>query len=113
MLYVDIKQSYTPVKAMFQKALKVFNALYFNINGTMPNQLYLESVIDYVPDDLFEGKDFYQTFIKIVNYLSIKTLRHVPSILDENKTVNEDKRCGECGFGFNKILSSINSEEID
>ena len=25
MLYVDIKQSYTPVKAMFQKALKVFN----------------------------------------------------------------------------------------
>lgn len=109
--YAKIKAKRKAVGANYSKVLKVFNALYFNINGRMPNQLFIESVIDAVPNNLFEGEDFYKVFLKLVNYISIKTIRRIPSILNPNLTILEDKRCGDCGIGFNKVLNSLQSEE--
>jgi len=91
----------------FLKVMKVFNALYFNANGCMPNQLFLESIMCTIPNDLFDGDDFYNVFLKIVNYINVKSIRKVPSVLDENKTIFQDRRCGDSALGFNKIIASI------
>ena len=107
----QLKLKRKSVGVNYTKMLKVFNALYFNLNGIMPNQLFMESVLNYVPNDLFEGKDCYNVFMKILNYLSIKSIKHIPSILDENKTVVEDKRCGDSIVGFNKLISAIVSAD--
>lgn len=109
--YKKVKAKRKAVGANYTKLLRVFNALYFNINGSMPNQLFLESILDFVPNNLFAGDDFYKVFIKIVNFISIKTIRKIPSLLDENLTICEDKRCGDCGIGFNKILSAVTVDE--
>lgn len=109
--FEKVKTKHKKTGENYTKVLKVFNALYFNLNGKMPNQLFMESILDFIPDNLFDGEDFYKVFIKIVNYISIKTIKKVPSILDEKMTIMEDKRCGECGIGFNKVLDSIISED--
>ena len=109
--YAKLKAKKKSAGANYTKVLKVFNALYFNFNGKMPNQLFMESILDSIPDNLFEGKDFYKVFVKIVNYISIKTIKKIPSILNPDKSIWEDQMCGECGLGFNKIIQSFKSEE--
>lgn len=91
----------------FSKMLKIFNTLFYNVNGYMPNQVYIESILCDCPNDLFAGSDLYKVFLKIVNYISIKSLRNIKSINDENKTINEDLICGNCGIGFSKMLKII------
>jgi len=91
----------------FTKILKIFNTLYFNINGHMPNQVYIESVLCFVPSELFQGEDIYKVYVKIVNYLRIKSIRYIRSINDINKLISEDKVCGNSGIEFNKMLNSI------
>ncbi len=91
----------------FIKMIKVFNALYYNINGYMPNQTYIESVLCYCPENLFKASDIYKVYLKIINYLSLTTLRNIPSINDSTLNINEDDVCGHCGIGFSKILKTI------
>ncbi|MBQ8908929.1 MAG: hypothetical protein IJY90_01365 [Clostridia bacterium] len=109
--YLKLKAKKKSAGKNFIKVMKVFNALYFNVNGHMPNQLFLESVMCNCPDDIFVGDDFYKVFIKVVNYLSVRSLRNTPSILNEELTIFEDKRCGDSGFGLHKILSTISTQE--
>lgn len=91
----------------FIKILKVFNSLYYNINGIMCNQIFMESILCSCPEDLFFGDDIYKVFVKIVNYLSIKTLKDIKSINNSQLTIFKDEICGNCGLGFNKMLSKI------
>ena len=109
--YAKLKEKRKSAGRNFNKILKIFNALYFNINGSMPNQIFMESVLYFCPDELFKGSDIYRSFMKIINYLTIKTLRNIPSILNEECRLVEDKLCGNCGIAFNKVLTSILSEE--
>ena len=73
----------------------------------MPNQVYIESVLCFVPSELFQGEDIYKVYVKIVNYLRIKSIRYIRSINDINKLISEDKVCGNSGIEFNKMLNSI------
>ncbi len=87
--------------------MKIFNTLYFNVNGSMPNQIYLESILNYVPSQLYQGADIYKIFLKIVNFLKLKSIRNINSINDVSKNINEDVVCGNCGLGFNKVLNLL------
>ena len=92
----------------FVKMLKIFNTLYYNVNGHIPNQIYIESVLCFCPDELFEGNDIYKTYLKIINFLAIKTIKNVKSINDESKNINEDPVCGKgSSMYFNRMLNSI------
>lgn len=91
----------------FIKMLKIFNSLFYNVNGYMPNQIFLESILINCPNDLFDKDDLYKAYIKIINYLSLTTIRNIKSLNDENKTINEDIVCGNCGIAFNKMLSAL------
>lgn len=102
-----INEKINSVGDNFIKMLKVLNVLFYNINGFMPNQVYIESILYSCPNDLFDSIDIYNVYIKIMNYLSLKTVRNIKSINDENKTINEDIVCGNCGIAFNKMLNNI------
>lgn len=96
----------------FTKMLKIFNSLYLNINGYIPNQIYVESVLCSCPEDLYEGDDIYKVYLKIVNFLALKTIRNIKSINEPSKTINEDSVCGHCGIGFNKMLEELGKEKL-
>lgn len=96
----------------FVKMMKVLNALYFNVNGNVPNQVFLESILCSCPDELFQGNDIFKVYLKIINFLSIKTIRRIKSINDTTKTIHEDIVCGNCGISFNKMLSELGKEKI-
>lgn len=95
----------------FVKIQKVINSLYFNVNGNIPNQVFVESVLCFVPDELFQDEDIYNVFVKIINFLSIKSLRNVASINDTTKTIFKDPICGNCGLGFMKMLDFVASHD--
>lgn len=89
----------------FIKILKIFNTVFYNINNYMPNQVYLESVLCFCPNELFKGNDIYKIFMKLINYITIKGVRNIPSINDETKTIYDDEVCGNTGIAFAKMLS--------
>ena len=111
--YKIMKEKKKSAGKYFVKVMKLFNALYFNANMKMPNQIFLESVLVSCPDELFDGEDAYKVFVKVLNYISVKTLKNIPSILDEELNIFEDIRCGDNGLGFNKIISSIKYDEAE
>ncbi len=89
----------------FTKILKIFNTIFYNINNFMPNQIYIESVLCFCPNELFKGKDIYKIFMKLINYITIKGVRNIPSINDETKTIYNDEVCGNTGIAFAKMLA--------
>ena len=90
----------------FVKMIRIFNLLYFNANKTFANQVFMESILNYCPKELFEG-EIYSCFIKIINYLSIKSLKEIKSVNNPNKTVLTDIVCGNNAYGYQKMLNSI------
>ena len=95
------------VGANFIKMIKVFNSLFYNINGFMPNQILIESILYSCPNDLFEGNEIYKVFIKIVNYLTIKSLKDIKSMNNQEKTINEDVVCGRNISEFYRMLEYL------
>lgn len=91
----------------FIKILKIFNALYFNTNGTMCNQIFLESILCSCPDELYEGDDIYKAFVKLVNHISFNPLKEIKSINNDELSIYEDIVCGDCVVGFRKMLNKL------
>lgn len=102
-----LSEKYSSIGDNFINILKIFNSLYYNTNGNNCNQIFIESILCSVPEDLFYGDDIYKIFVKIVNHLSIKPLREVKSINDSNLTIIKDEVCGNCILGFNKMMNKI------
>ncbi len=94
----------------FIKILKIFNSLYFNTNGNMCNQVFLESILCSCPGDLFEGDEIYKVFLKLINHISIISLKTIKSINNPNLTIFKDEVCGNCILNFNKMLSRVLSK---
>ena len=70
----------------------------------------MESVLCSVPDDLYLGDDIYKIFMKIINYISIRTLKDVKSITDNKTSIYKDNLCQNNGIGFNKMMATITNE---
>lgn len=92
----------------FVKILKIFNVLFYYANQEMPNAIFMESVLYNVPDVLYEEKNIYNTFIKIVNYLTLKPINNFKSINDLSLKLYEDEMLGSSQqIGFLKMLRMI------
>lgn len=92
----------------FVKMLKIFNVLYFQANHEMPNAMFMESVLYNVPDKLYEERNIYDTFVKIVNYLHLKSINNFNSINDLNLKLYQDDMLGtNQQVGFLKMLKMI------
>ncbi len=102
-----LNQKISLVGENFIKILKIFNALYFNTNGTMCNQIFLESILCSCPDELYEGDDIYKAFVKLVNHISFNSLKEIKSINNDELSIYEDIVCGDCVVGFRKMLNKL------
>ena len=76
----------------------------------MCNQVFLESILCSCPDDLFEGDEIYKVFLKLINHISIISLKTIKSINNPNLTIFKDEVCGNCILNFNKMLSRVLSK---
>lgn len=96
----------------FTKMLKIFNSLFYNANGYLPNQIFIESILCACPDDFFKGNDIYKSYLKILNFISLKTIRNIKSINEPSKTIISDEVCGNCGIAFNKMMQELGNNAI-
>lgn len=86
--------------------IKIFNVLYFDANRSMPNQIFIESLLCACPDNLF-GEDSYLTFVKVLNYLTMTDLKEIKSIVNLDKTIITDILCGNSVYGFKKMANKL------
>ncbi len=91
----------------FVKVLKIFNSLFYNTNGFICNQIFLESILCACPEDLFLGDDIYKVFLKIINYIAIKSIKEVKSINNPSLTIFQDEVCGNCILNFNRMMNRV------
>lgn len=96
----------------FTKMLKIFNGLFYNVNGYLPNQIFIESILCSCPDELFAGNDIYKVYLKIINFITLKTIRNIKSINEPSKTIITDVVCGNCGIAFNKMMQELGNNAI-
>ncbi len=104
-------EKYQRVGDNYVKLIKIFNLLYFNTNKIFPNQVFVESILNYCPDELYNGKDMYDVFVKIINFLYYKSLKEIKSVNDPTKSILDDEVCGNDVFGYKKMLSAILSKD--
>ena len=111
--YNCFEAKYDKVGENFTKILKVFILIYYNTNRTFPNQVFMESILNYCPDELFEGKDIYDIFVKIINFLYYKSLKDVKSVNNPDKSVLDDEVCGNGDiFAYKRMLNAIASKDV-
>ncbi len=91
---------------VLQDMIKVFNVLYYNINKTLPNQVFIESLLCGCPNELF-SQDRYKTFLKLINYLAMSDVSQIKSNLNPDKTIFTDSMCGNSAYGYKKFISSL------
>ena len=101
-----INDKYEMVGENFSYILKVFNTLYYNINKAIPNQIFVESLICNCPNSLFTD-DFYNTFLKVVNFLTMSDVKMFRSIANPDKTVFQDELCGNSAPGYMRFKSKL------
>lgn len=86
--------------------IKIYNVLYFDVNNVMPNQIFVESLFCNCPNELFDNKDVYKSFVKIINYFTVRSIKDFKSIVSD-QPIFKDKLCGNSAFGHSKLLSSL------
>lgn len=91
----------------FVEMIKVFNVLYFYANKTMPNQIFIESILVSCPDDLLKGEDAYTIFVKIINYLTMTSAKNIKSINNPKKTIFTDPLSASSALGYEKFVNQF------
>jgi hypothetical protein len=67
----NINKKIDEVGEIYFDLVRAFKNLYFNVNSsTLPSLYLIESLIYNCPNSLFSGFNFYEVFIKILNYLT-------------------------------------------
>lgn len=77
----------------FLELNQIFSAVYFNIFSSLPNSLYIESLIANLPKETFDQKTIYGRFIFAVNYFINKKSSDFFAITDTNKKIYEEILC--------------------
>lgn len=106
------EDKYDRVGENYIKLLKIFNLLYYNVNKSFPNQVFLESILNYCPDSLYEGDDIYDIFVKVINFLYYKSLKDIKSVNNPSKSILDDEVCGNGNvYAYKKMLTAIASKD--
>lgn len=91
--------------------IKIFNSLFRSTDkyGSTPNQIFIESLLYGVPDELFIDNDIYDSFIKIVNYLNLTDVSNFISIANPEMKINEDRLTKLNQISFLKFINSLDA----
>jgi len=92
----------------FYKILKIFNNIFRSISKQSINQVFVESLLYNIPDELYSEKEIYNVFKNIVNYLSMKNISDFVSIENkEEKIINSPLTKNSISI-FYKFLRRLN-----
>lgn len=103
----NLNQKFENCGQNFIDMIKVFNVLYFYANKTMPNQIFIESILTSCPNELFKGEDAYTVFVKIINYLTMTSVKDIKSINNLNKTIFTDPLSSSSALGYEKFINQF------
>lgn len=92
----------------FYNVLKIFNNLFKNITKENVNQIFVESLLYNVPNDLFVGDDVYQVVVNIINYLSMTDVSKFVSIENKKENIFKSKLTGNSAALFNRFMKNLN-----
>ena len=87
--------------------LKIFNNLFKSYTKENVNQIFVESLLYNVPNDLFEGKDIYQVFVNIINYLNMTNVADFVSIENKKEKLFKNKLTTNSAGLFNKFIRNV------
>lgn len=87
--------------------LKIFNHFIREYTKQPTNQIFLESLMYNLPEDFIKGQDIYKNFIKAINYLRATDISDYKSVMDQNKTIFEEKNTANYGLNYSKFLKTF------
>jgi len=93
----------------FYFVLKIFNNLFKNITKENVNQIFVESLLYNIPNDLFVGNDIYQIVVNIINYLGMTDVSNFVSIENKKEKIFKSKLTGNSAALFNKFMKNVNN----
>lgn len=102
--YINVGKKIDDTKKQFRNILRIFNALYYNIMNEKSNLILLESLIFNCPNNLFVENDVYQSFLNVVNFLSVTSIFQLKSICNENEKLINEKLCNTQISKYEKFL---------
>lgn len=103
----NFNEKYEQVGLNFLYMIRVFNNLYYSLFNSSINQIFVESLLYNVPNELFEGYSFYESFIKILNFLSNVNLKNFVSITDTTKKLTDEMLIEQSFSTVNKFFNDI------
>lgn len=91
--FEELKENLTKkleeVGPVFLNLCRTFKNLYFNINNlTLPSPYLIESLIYNCPNNLFFGRNYYEVFIKILNYISNTSIQNFSLINNKQEKLS-------------------------
>ncbi len=104
-----INEKIAAVGENYISMIKILNTLFRSSkSASLPNQIFIESLLYNTPDELFTGKDIYDVFLKVVNFLNLTDVSEFKSILNPELKLGEDKATKSNQYAFMRFLSSLN-----
>lgn len=113
-LQIDINERYSNYNEKYQKVgenfflmLKIFNSLFKNLTKESVNQFFVESLLYNIPDEFYKGKDIYNVFKNIVNYLNMTDISNFVSIENKNEKIFQNKLTSNSAIVYTKFMKNI------
>jgi len=92
--------------------LKIFNYLFKEITKQPTNQVFIESLLYNCPKEFLKGKDVYDCFLKILNYLRVTDISDFNSVLTKGKKIFDDLTTKTYLYQYSKFLKSFDTINI-
>lgn len=109
MLGKNLEEKIENVGEIYTQMVRVFKNLYFNLYSNHPSEFLIESLIYNCPDALFFGYDFFEVFVKMLNYLMNANLATFVLISDNKKKLFASKNINESIVTINNLLKQIDN----
>ena len=94
---------------VFVDMIKLINILYSKKYHKAANQIVVESLIYSCPNNLFDPKDIYKSFVNVANHIRLKDPKTILSICDEKTPFLKDKLIvnENAAIEYNKIIRML------
>lgn len=104
---LNFNMKYEMVGENFFKILKIFNNLLKSVTKENVNQIFVESLLYNIPNELYEGDDIYVVFRNIINYLSMTNVADFVSIENKKDKIFKSKKTGGSAGLYTKFMKNL------
>lgn len=117
-LKIDINARTENFNAKYEKVgdnlfitLKILNVLYTNICKEHPNQIFMESLVCGIPDEIYlNEEDPYNLFIKVINYLKMSDASTIKSIENPAESIFRNVLTKDSLPGYLKFIKALSDD---